>query len=339
MNILLSLASETSEWELEETRKSIKSRIHDHLFKFGGQNSTLTSVYKNSFVDSVVKEVTQYISNQYCPTIEARYEHFSQMVPPQKIKSKSKDTFFSRTLDIGGLTHESLLLPEDNLIFEVLPFLMTCYSINLPHNKLDPKNDPVETATVGWQEIFQDLCSEDQRQELLCNNSGNRPKNVDSLCNYFVMDCYSKYAILTYEKDAAYYKDDMDKATRLPLSSIRRAYLNFWEYYHQFIIFCAACHKIERKEKKLYVNYTLSMALFASIWIFLDGKVSMKKIKNDFKKGKILELVEDDESGVEDSIGEHLFWIKITERFPELFKDSLFDAISSNFSMTDDGSD
>ena len=74
----------------------------------------------------------------------------------------------------------------------------------------------------------------------------------------------------------------------------------------------------------IFINYTLSMALFSSIWKFHDIQKPLYKsieVKNDPLKSKIFDLIKSEEMQSKDSIGADSLFFKIADCLPKDYND------------------
>lgn len=320
------LASALSGEELEEEKSTIEKSIKEHLFRFGGSSPTLNDDYSNSFVADVCNYAKEYLANIYYPKAKNLYKYW--MAAAQKDDSLCDDNcpLLSKMIQVEWLANIPLLLPCEQIVFNALPFLLMCYTINMPHNRLDPKDQPSGSAAPGWCEIFSKVSS-DQRKDLQTFGGSNRSKNIQSLSSYFVIASQSRDGITRYNEDLFFHK-----GSKKSTSADRRIFLDFWENYHRFILFCMACKKAQEQRMPpqmthtphIFINYTLSMALFSSIWKFHDIQKPLYKsieVKNDPLKSKIFDLIKSEEMQSKDSIGADSLFFKIADCLPKDYND------------------
>ncbi len=322
---VLYLASEVSEWELSQIKENARVNIVQHLEKFGGSTPTLTYGYKNDFVADVCKKTVLLLNKKYYPRVKEVYEYWARRAGKEGYNDPNVP-LISQMIQPNWLTNIPRLLPDDPSVLKLLPFLLACYTINMPSNKLDPGDAAVANATNGWREIFYDQCDEYQKEELKLGGR-NRKKNIQSLSNNFIIPSNSEEGILFYDRNLIFYRDEQKASSQISSSKAREYNIKFWENYHRFIIFCTACKQTEVAQQRSTVNYTLSMACFLSIWIFYVGKRSMENIEDDYKRAQIFNLIESEENLADDSIGAETLSLKIANLFPNMFKDDLFDSI------------
>lgn len=230
---------------LNEYRKDAKKRIENHLKSFSkGQKS-----YKD--LDVSIQAICEYGSHLlldtppiwgYTRLNEARTDGERTLLQHQISKTNRIDQ--NRIFQKRWLTNIPRLLPHDNEVMKILPYLITCYTITASENRLDPFDDAQHTACTGWRSIFVELIDKNSPSEINLPDPSSRAKSIRSLCNRFLTIHRRKGT--SYKKRTAVEAEEM----------VRHACASFWEHYQRFASFCLACRQ------KREVNITLSTALF-----------------------------------------------------------------------------
>ena len=340
------LASCLCEKDIEEKKKKIKEAIKKHLFNFGGDSPTLTYDYSNEFVADVCIYAKDYLKKVYYPKVKNLYKYWMNVAYKKDLHDGDNCPLFSKMIDVAWFTNIPRLIPYNQDVLNVLPFLLTCYLINMPHNKLDPQDAPLGSASPGWLEIFSETSSERQEYVRIFGGS-NRSKNIQSLSSYFVIESRSREGIAFYDENLFFCKGSKNAT-----STARRIFLEFWENYHRFVLFCMACKKAQEQSvprvthtPHISINYTLSMILFSSIWKFHTAEeFSHDMIESDPLKSMIFDLVDSENIQSKYSVGADSTFFKIADCLPKDYLNSnilfeeLFDSLYSDSKMTDDSS-
>lgn len=203
------------------------------------------------------------------------------------------------------LKHVNILLPNDDKVIEILPYLLACYMENASTNRLDPF---AGEKSSGWMDILQEYSNE-QQNEL---GAGNRSRSIIKLADNFtdfprtdfsvlsdeptyenidIVTSRLKVRIHTWETHTSVHIPirDIDSTTWRKVSAQSKKCAKAWERYRCFAAFCEACEKIKK------VNITASMAHFASSWSF-DPEIYAYRlpptaIKKDEMREEILRLM------------------------------------------------
>lgn len=161
------------------------------------------------------------------------------------------------------LTNIARLLPEDENVLPILPYLITCYIITAPQNRLDPFDSDLKTAPEGWTDIFRELKKDDN------STAKNLTSSINSICRYFYLPIRGRNEAFFYEESDVNRVEKGKRRGRPSLSNsslsketLRKHRVLCWEYYRCFLALCKVCDEAGVEN----LNIALSMALFASIW-------------------------------------------------------------------------
>lgn len=312
---------------LDPLKNSARDAIDCHLKKYGSANPLYSYEYTSDNLRCICEQAKEKL---------IAVEYANKDIPSFQWK---------------WLTNIGRLLPSDDpTVMNILPYLLTCYIIEAPRNKLDPFDSPRQTHQSGWCDIFHRSPAEQD----------NPYKSIESICNRFVFpfDNRRPYAPFFCDEKSKIPKspDKSDEPLSndddyIPQSKILRDRAKCWEYYRCFVDFCDACRDIKK------VNITLSMALFASIWDFskdpdlpkLEKSVcrykgscktnlcalTVQDVKNDILRDRILALAKDcgDGTACDESVIDGL-----ARAYGALAKKSFINQLRS-MEVTDDSSD
>lgn len=272
---------------------------------------------KEAVRESIKNHLTAFSKKQkaykdFDPSIQAICEYGSRLLletPPirgydTRQEDKINKIDRSRIFQNRWLTNIPRLLPHEDSVMQILPYLITCYTITASENRLDPFDGDISGAGSGWCNIFVELMDSNRSWNLDIPDSSSRAKSIDSLCNRFLT--------IDRRKNTPHKKDTTDTND----GDVRHKCASFWEYYRRFAAFCLACRD------KYEVNITLSTALFWDIqkrdmfgesypptqdslpWLGLElsddisQHYAMRDIASDGARDEILELFDGkDEEG------------------------------------------
>ena len=237
-----------SEKYLKKKKEQTMDAIRRHLLEFGGVHAKKSYEYKSEIIENICEMASEFLTSHH-------------YLASDKVISRNEHRPFQRK----WLINMKRLLPQSKEVMAVLPWLLTCYTINIPKNRLDPFDGGSNEFTSGWTDIFQDKAN--NRKALLNEGAGNRSKSIDALCRYFQVDYKSKYCALFYDESIVLVEVRKDRKSERTISptTLRGEKADCWEYYRRFAAFCVACEKYPE------VNMSLSLALFVSMWDFGIG--------------------------------------------------------------------
>lgn len=184
--------------------------------------------------------------------------------------TKGKGVSSIQLFQAKWLTNIARLLPEDPAVLKILPYLITCYIISAPQNRLDPFDSPQNMASSGWRDIFYELREEKDR----CS-ANNVNSSIDSICRSFCLPIQGRNETFFYDGISNNRAEKNKRRGRpnksgnqnsLSKNALEKKQILSWEYYRDFLILCSICNKAKIKD----LNIVLSMALFTSIWDWGD---------------------------------------------------------------------
>lgn len=231
----------------DEYRKAAMKAIKDHLNAFSKKQKNY------EILDSSIQKVCTRGSDLLLRALpiwdydtllkRATTDEVRNHLLQQKHKTDQIDK--NRIFQKRWLTNIPRLLPHEAAVMRILPCLITCYTITVPENRLDPFDTNVQNACTGWCNIFVELL--DTPFQTNMPDPSSRAKSIRSLCDRFLT--------IDRRKNTPRKGRGSDKNIR----DIQHRYASFWEYYRRFAAFCLAC------KDEPDVNITLSTALFWDI--------------------------------------------------------------------------
>lgn len=263
---------------LEDKRNNARNKIDAHLRKFGGKGAQK----KYSDESETIKKVCASALSELEKI--TTFQLLADTSKGDKTKSILEEIFKEQKTAHNGHNHYNIqvnsplgfnpdwlinvgrLLPECTEIMEILPYLLTCYLITAPQNRLDPFREVKENEYEkfgGWSAIFQDRIknAESVVYEAQIGGSSSRKRAIDSIVNHFVLPPNYKCNAFLWRKGQPLCRFSHQKYIPLRREQAEKCYLQCWEQYCRFACFCTACKKEHPK-----VNILLSVALFSSLW-------------------------------------------------------------------------
>lgn len=272
-------------------RNDVKSAIRRHLLQFRGKKAENSVNQPNKCIDKVCERACKLLLSQ-------RFDIWDTA-------SILKENEYPFQFKPEWLSHVSILLPNDDEVIEILPYLLACYLENANTNRLDPF---AGEKSSGWMDIFQEY-SDEQQNEL---GAGNRSRSIIKLADNFtdfpkvkfsvlndepayeiidIVKNRSKARIHVWEEHVPIYipRRDLNSTTWRKVLAQSKEYAKAWERYRRFAAFCEACESIKS------VNITASMAHFAGSWDFdpeiYAYRLPPKAISEDMMREEILRLM------------------------------------------------
>lgn len=266
-----------SQW-LYQKQNSIASKIVEHLMMFS-ENGNDGRVNKEKWQKGNGYPYCSMVIKASCKIAISKLQGRKNQIQLDKDRPYIKRPDVKFVVRKSQFKKEWLknvphLLPECVEVIEVLPYLLTCYSINAYRNRVDPfsyvKKGSV-TVSDAWTDIFPDRLNGAGREKVKQqkkegeNRKRNRMAAIQSLAKHFVRTPCPQCNAFIYKGGTQLYTGIAQKrveANMKPIrpDSARKKYIQCWEQYRWFACFCEACKDIEG------VNITLSTALFAALW-------------------------------------------------------------------------
>jgi len=241
---------------LDEITSAARIAIRGHLNKYGG----IEPVYSYENISKVIEKVCSYASLDL--TWDDVYSSIAKELQIPLFQKK-------------WLTNIARLLPNDSQIFEILPYLITCYIITAPQNRIDPYDDPPQSFSSGWRDIFQEyIQTRENTEESAKETAYNQSHSITSICSKFTLPVKGRTErFFCIEDDCIQAKGSRrgrpnkeGSPNKVSQRTWKKNHIMCLEYYRCFLALCRACAEAEIPG----LNITLSMALFTSIWDFGD---------------------------------------------------------------------
>lgn len=248
LSLLFGFQGTNMTWISDEQR-ILKDHIKNHLMKFGGADASKKYTDISQKIDTVCEKAK--------PLLIA----YTDIVRPAREEHTSTSPLYKLAFEERWLTNICRLLPDDPEILKVLPYLLTCYTLDIWRNCVDPFDQKSNqySNNRAWVDIYYDQASPAVKEQRKLYGGVRRSDSIDKICSYFILPTnYKCSAFLGYLQVCDY--------THSPKGRIlkpreRASYcLACWEAYRRFACFCTACKDI------IEVDLILSMALFSSIW-------------------------------------------------------------------------
>lgn len=205
---------------LSDAKESAQQKIEHHLLDFSSKNSTASiSKPAKSIVD-----ICEKASDLLAPS--------ASKIRPKDARdsdlSLEKKDILPRTVECQfqpkWLTNIGILLPATSEVTAILPYLLTCYTYNVPANHLDPFNDSPGT---GWMELFQEIADTSVKLQIK-DGIENRKRNAASLARKFTVPFKSIgssffFSGSRYLFDSNVYPSDDLYACKLPRDNLKKS--------------------------------------------------------------------------------------------------------------------
>lgn len=234
---------------IPEERKKLKDRIRKHLMSFGGSGAQKKYTDISHEIDMV------------CERAKPLLAAYTNKKRPSQAELDSSSPLYKLAFEERWLTNVSRLLPDCPEVLAVLPYLLTCYTIDIRRNQVDPFDEDASqyANNRAWVDIFYDQASPFVKDQRKTFGGIRRTESIDRICSYFVLPTnYRCNAFLGYLQ--VYDYTHSAKGRLLKPKEVATYSLACWEAYRRFACFCVACKGI------VEADLVRSLILFSSIW-------------------------------------------------------------------------
>lgn len=288
--VLYTLGQMVTDAQYKESQKEVCTTIERYLegFKFrdekdetGGNKLEIIEDGKKKG-EVPVNDLVQSVCDEACsillPEIGAGHPMYqnepygiSQGEPkiPKFYNANGKNTNFK--FEKSWIERVPRILPNEDKIIEILPFLLTCYTGNVKHNKIDPGTVPKDEKYAAWDIIFDPHFKYHKESVSNVDLLRNRNARVKSLSSYFFYKSES-YGSLLLIKLAPFFNNKWEFSRDEFISAGRKS-IQALELCRRFAAFAYACRGYQK------VNLTLSMALFSHLFQWNESEETNKASK------------------------------------------------------------
>lgn len=240
--------------------------LKDHLRSYGRKNSGRSVNSVDQLICDICDTATKLLSSGDIAQNEPIY---IEDIGVFDIESSFQSNF---------MANMGILIPRQEAVMSVLPYILACYAINRSTNKLDPFRRFKEgeakrgsNCSTGWYDVFYQYQPSD---EDVAPSDTNRKRSINHLAGYLTeiplekLSQKHRFSSLLNFKGMGHVslQNNVSRKDFQQEGMLCKQSLESWELYQQFSAFCQACYEKTDKCLHLRPNLTLSTALFARLW-------------------------------------------------------------------------